>query len=73
MAGSVKIKLNEILKSRGISKQKFAEMSGMNYRTIHDLTRDKYERIGLTTIATICDSLNVLPGELFEYRAAEEK
>ena len=73
MTGQVRIKLNDILKARGLSKQDFADRSGMNYRTVLDLTREKYDRIGLNTIAVICDALNVLPGDLFEYRAVEQK
>ncbi len=66
--GSVTTRIDELLEERGLSEKKLAELTGLNPRTVHDLVRGNYERIGLGTIATLCDVLHVQPGDLFKYK-----
>ncbi len=67
MPGIVTTRIGEILQEKGWKEKDLVEASGLNARTVHDLVRGTYERLGLTTIALLCDALKVQPGELFKY------
>jgi DNA-binding Xre family transcriptional regulator len=66
-SGIVNLRVGAILKQRGISAEEFSRKSGLNYRTALSIAKNRYERIGLDTIGKICDTLQVTPGEIFEY------
>ncbi len=65
--GTVTTRIDEIMEEKGMTESQLAAATGLNPRTIHDLVRGNYERIGLSTIALLCDTLNVKPGDLFKY------
>jgi len=67
MPGTVRFRLGEILDARGIKAEQFAEMAGIHYRTVLEVANDRTQRIDRTTLAKICDALNVTPSELLEY------
>lgn len=63
----VRLRVGEILKDKGLSVEEFAVMVGINYRTALDIAKGRYERIGLETINKICNGLDLIPADLFEY------
>jgi DNA-binding Xre family transcriptional regulator len=65
--GTVRLKVPEILKDRGMSVTEFAAATGLAYNTASALARGFYDRIGLETIAMICKGLGVTPADLFDY------
>ncbi len=65
--GNVTTRIDEILEEKGMTEADLARATGLNPRTVHDLARGGYERIGLKVIAVLCDALKVQPGELFKY------
>ncbi len=67
MAGTVVTRIGEIMKEKNITNKELVDATGLNARTIHALSRDQYERLGLDTIAVLCDALKVQPGDLFKY------
>lgn len=66
--GTVRLKVPEILDNRGISTADFAQRAGITYNQALAIRRGVYTRIDLSTIARICEALNVEPGELFEFK-----
>jgi putative transcriptional regulator len=62
----IKIKLEKLLKDRGISVYALARDAGVAYSTAHHLVKGKTSRIDLATLDAICRALNVQPGEVFE-------
>lgn len=65
--GTVRLKVPEIAKARGMSTSELAQATGLTFNTASALMRGFYDRIGLETIARLCDGLDVEPGDLFEY------
>ncbi len=61
----ITFRIHEILEEKGITVSEFSRLAGINYRTALDICNNQYKRVGLDTIAKICDALNVTPGELF--------
>jgi putative transcriptional regulator len=72
MTGTVRLRVSELLKERGMTAADLAKKAGLNHNTALALVRDAYDRIGKDTIAKVCDALEVTPGELFDYQKEEE-
>lgn len=70
--GTVRLRVPEIAKSKNLSVKELVEATGLSRNTASALMRGFYDRIGLDTIARLCDGLDVEPGELFEYRPEPE-
>lgn len=70
--GTVRLRVPELLKEREMTVAEFARVTGLTYNTANSLARGYYDRIGMSTIAAICDGLGVEPGELFVYDPNEE-
>jgi DNA-binding Xre family transcriptional regulator len=64
-AKHLKMNIQALLDQKGWSISKLAEDTGLNYKTIHSIVRNKYSRIGLDTLEKICKALNVDAGDLF--------
>lgn len=67
-SGTVRLKVPEILDERKITTADFAQRAGMTYNQALAIRRGVYTRIDLSTIARICEALNLEPGELFEFK-----
>jgi len=67
--GTVRLRVPEIAKARGMTTSELARATGLTFNTASSLMRGFYDRIGLETIARLCDGLQVQPGELFEYES----
>ena len=70
--GTVRLRLSHILKTRGLKQKDFAAKVGLAENTISDLTNNSVRQIRLDTIARICDTLEIQPGELFDYAPGSE-
>ena len=42
--------------------------TGLNYAICYKLWHEKQQRIDLKTIAVLCQTLNIKPGDLFDYQ-----
>jgi putative transcriptional regulator len=67
MAGKVRWKTKKLLDERHISVANLAHMTGLGYRTALDIYNEKYDRIGLPTLAKLCDALEVDLPDLLVY------
>lgn len=72
MTGTVRLRVSEILTERGMTTADLAQKAGFSYNTALALVRNAYDRIGMDTIARVCDVLQVTPGDLFCYNRDEE-
>lgn len=72
MTGTVRLRVSEILTERGMTTAELASKAGFSYNTALALVRNAYDRIGMDTIARVCDVLEVTPGELFFYEKDKE-
>lgn len=64
MSSIVRIRLDEILRERRMTRQRLAQLTGFRPSTISDLCKPTASRIYLSTIAVLCDALNITVGEL---------
>jgi DNA-binding Xre family transcriptional regulator len=71
-AGTVRLRVKEILDERGISIVEAAKRTGLTYHTIAGFYKGFYVRIGTETIAALCDGLEIKPMDLFEYSPKTE-
>lgn len=72
MTSTVRLRVSEILEQRGMTTADLAEKTGFRYNTALALVRNAYDRIGMDTIAKVCDALEITPGELFFYEKDKE-
>jgi putative transcriptional regulator len=63
---SIKIKLKEILKERGISQRELARLTGLRPNTISHLCSDQVDKIYLPTLEKVCKVLDIDIQELIE-------
>lgn len=55
----VRLKLDELLKERGIGDREFGRMTGIRYPSIGEMRANKTVRLPLDNLAKICEVLNV--------------
>lgn len=66
--GRVRIKLAEVLDSRGITRNHLGTLTGVKYGVIDRYYRaDSVERVDLDFIAKVCYALNCKVEDLLEY------
>lgn len=65
--GTVKFRIEAILEDRKININEFSKLVGIAYPTAYDMAKGRSMQIRLETVAKICDTLEITPGELFEY------
>mgnify|MGYP001405741435 CR=1 FL=1 len=63
----VRLRVNELLDRHGLTPKELGEMAGLNYHTVLDLSKNRYDRIGLVTIDALCKALKITPADLFEF------
>jgi putative transcriptional regulator len=61
---AIRLRLGEILKERGLTQTKFAEMSGLSQNAVSSLVNQPAQ-IRMETIKAVCCALNIVPNELF--------
>lgn len=69
----IEVKLDELLKSRGISRYWLAKETGMTQTGIANLCKGKTQRIDFETLNVICKALNCQAGDVLVYVPEDEK
>lgn len=69
--GKIVMKLDEIMQERGMTALQVAKVTGVGYQTVLHIQKGRKDRIGLDTLAKICDALGVTPVDLLEYHPGE--
>ena len=63
---NVRIRLDRILFDRKIKQNVLAEQTGLSPNTISGLATNGATMIRLSTLAKVCEALDIQPGDLFE-------
>ena len=64
-AQHLRMNIQALIDQKGWSIQKLADETGLNYKTIHSIVRNKYSRIGLDTLEKLCLAFDCGVDELF--------
>lgn len=70
--GSLHFRLVEILKERGISKNRVCKDLDIPRPNLNRYCRDQFQRVDSLLVCKLCAYLNISAGELLEYRPAGE-
>ena len=71
--GNIKIKLNELIKKSGISKNKLSHKAEMQRTQINNYCNNKITRLDTDVLARICNTLDCEIGDLLEYVPSKQK
>ena len=71
--GNVKIKLDELIKNAGISKNKLSQRAEMQRTQINKYCNNEITRLDVDVIARICTALDCRIEDLLEFIPPEEK
>lgn len=70
--GTVKIKLDELIKKAGISKNKLGQRAEMQRTQINNYCKNKITRLDVDVLARICSVLDCKIEDLLEFVPAAE-
>lgn len=70
--GHVKVKLAELLKSRGVTRNRLRTLTDVNYDAITRYYKGEIERADLDFLAKVCYALDCKVEDILEYEAPEE-
>lgn len=65
--GTIRIKLDELLKKSGMSKNKLSHRAEMQHTQINNFCKNKITRLDTDVLARICTALNCNISDLLEY------
>lgn len=65
--GTIRIKLDELLKKSGMSKNKLSHRAEMQHTQINNFCKNKITRLDTDVLARICTALNCTISDLLEY------
>ena len=65
--GTIKVKLDEIMKKKGISTYDLKSKSNIRYQTLQVLQDNSASRIDFEVLAKLCYSLNCKVEDIIEY------
>ena len=71
--GTIRIKLDELIKKAGISKNKLSHRAEMQRSQINHYCNNEITRLDTDVLARICSVLNCRIDELLEYVPPENK
>lgn len=71
--GTIRIKLDELIKESGISKTKLGHRAEMQRTQINNFCNNKITRLDTDVLARICTVFNCEIGDLLEFVPPEEK
>lgn len=71
--GTIRIKLDELIKDRKISKNKLSHRAEMQRTQINNYCNNKISRLDIDVLARICTVLECQIGDLLEFVPSEEK
>jgi len=63
----MRLKVRDLVESRGLTWQRFAEETGLSKQTIHALMSGKMSRLDLRTLEILCEYFRVDVGEIIEH------
>ena len=69
--GKIRIKLEELVKARGISKNKLSQRAEMQRSQINHYCKNEISRLDIDVLARICTVLECEIGDLLEYNPPE--
>ena len=70
--GAVRLRLAEIMDSRGMTRNQLSCLTGTRYEVIHKWYGGKVEKLDLDVLARICYVLDCEVSDLLVYEEAEE-
>ena len=65
--GTICIKLDELIKKSGISKNKLSHKAEMQQTQINNFCNNKITRLDIDVLARLCSALNCEVSDLLEY------
>ena len=71
--GTIKIKLEKLLKERGMSKNKLSHKAEMQRTQINNYCKNEITRLDIDVLARICTVLDCEIGDLLEFIPPEQK
>ena len=71
--GTIRIKLDELIKKSGLSKGKFAHRAEMQRTQLNHFCNNEVTRLDTDVLARICTVLNCGIGDLLEFIPPESK
>lgn len=63
----LKFRVKEILEHKNMTIADFAAKAGLHYNTALAIVNNKYQRIGMDTLAQMCLALDVEVSQLFDW------
>ncbi len=73
MEGEIIFNIDVMLAKRKMSVTELAERVGITLANMSILKNGKAKALKLSTLTRLCEALDCQPGDLLEYRPAEEK
>ena len=70
--GAIRINLDELIKERGISKNKLSQRAEMQRTQLNNYCNNKITRLDIDVLARLCSVLDCEIGELLEFVPAEK-
>lgn len=70
--GTIRIKLDELIKKSGISKNKLSHRAEMKRTQINNFCNNKITRLDIDVLARICSVFNCEISDLLEYIPASD-
>ena len=70
--GTIRIKLDELIEEKGISKNKLSHRAEMQRTQINNYCNNKITRLDIDGLARICTVLECEIGDLLEFISAED-
>ena len=71
--GSIKIKLNELILSKGISKNKLCHKAEMERTQLNNFCKNQITRLDTDVLARLCHALDCEISDLLEFVPPEKK
>ena len=71
--GSIKIKLDELIQKKGISKNKLSKRAEMERTQINNYCKNTITRLDTDVLARICNTLDCDISDLLEFVPPEKK
>lgn len=65
--GKIKIRFNEIMDRRGITRNRLANLTGVRFEVIDRFYKGKVERLDLDILARVCFVLNCKVSDVLEF------
>ena len=71
--GAIRIKLDDLIKQRNISKNKLSHRAEMQRTQINNYCKNKVTRLDTDVLARLCTVLDCQIGDLLEFVPAEDQ